>query len=364
MTESQPQLIARPADPQQRRFVLLLLGLLLVAFTFTISDLIPGVIAGMILWVFTVPIFHWWKRRTRNRDQLAAGLSILTTIAFIIVPLTAIGLIMLSDAAMLADRAQAWFEPHRAEFEARLNEITASGRLYIFDYPIEVGDLSARFDEFATWMGQALIGLVQSTAGGLARFAVLLFVTLYTLFFCYLDAARFGEWVRRVLPLTENQSRRLIANFFDTSKATLKAVGIIGVVQGTMGGIAFWICGIPAPFFWTVLMAVASVIPAVGAQIILLPAAILLMLIGKFWLGLGLFLWSWIAIANIDNLLRPVLVKREINLHELLVFLSTIGGIATFGFFGFVIGPVVAALLKSTLAIYAEIYGDQPAESA
>jgi predicted PurR-regulated permease PerM len=353
-----------PNAAHQRRFVLLLLGLLLAAFVFTISSLIPAVAAGLILWVFTESLFEWWKRRVRGREHLAAGLSILTTIAVIIVPLAVVALIMASDATTLVLQGRDWFEPHRPALEARLNEITSSGKLYIFDYPIEIGDLAQRLNDFAAWLGQALLGLLQRMAGSLANLAVLLFVTLYTLFFCYLDGPRFGDWMRRMLPLSDDQSRRLINNFFDTSKATLKAVGIIGAVQGIMGGIAFWICGIPAPFFWTVLMAIASIIPAIGAQIILIPGAILLMLIGKFWFGIGLLAWSLIAIANIDNFLRPLLVKRDINLHELLVFLSTIGGLTAFGFFGFVIGPVVAALLKATLAIYAEIYRERPADRA
>ncbi|RPH93750.1 AI-2E family transporter, partial [candidate division KSB1 bacterium] len=87
------------------------------------------------------------------------------------------------------------------------------------------------------------------------------------------------------------------------------------------------------------------------------PAAIFLIIAGKTWFGIGLLLWSLIVIANIDNILRPYLVRREVNLHELLVFISSMGGIATFGFFGVILGPVIAALLKTSLQIYAESQG-------
>jgi predicted PurR-regulated permease PerM len=103
---------------------------------------------------------------------------------------------------------------------------------------------------------------------------------------------------------------------------------------------------------WAVLMGLASIIPAVGAQIILFPAALLLIFTGHTVSGIGLLLWSWIVIANVDNVLRPILVGKDTNLHPLLVFLSTVGGITYFGFFGFLLGPVIASLLRASLQIY------------
>ncbi len=340
---------------RRRWFILLLLGLLLVVFLYIISDLLLGVIGGALLAGMTNPIHRRLLRATGNRKSTAALMALAVTTLCVIVPLSLIILILVSDASRLAGEARAWFEPHRPVFDATIAEITSGGSLYFFDYEIPVTELTTRLEESAGKISEFLIGLVQKTAGTVARGFLLLAITMYSLFFFYRDGDKFYDWLKSALPLSPDQSERLLSDFFATSRASLKSVGIIGAIQGALGGLAFWFCGIPAPIFWAILMTVASVIPAIGAQIILLPAGILLILVGKTAYGAGLLLWSWIVIANIDQLLRPYLVRRDVDLHELLVFLTTIGGLATFGFFGFLIGPVIAALLKSTFQIYHEV---------
>jgi predicted PurR-regulated permease PerM len=344
-----------PAPPPNRRlFIVLLAGLFLVLFLFMISGLLIGVVGGIILWTITDGIFQRLAKKLRR--GMAATVSLLITLMLFILPIAILVTLMAFDAATFAQRAQQWFEPYRPEIETRVQEFMRGGSLYVFDYRITAADVMERLDKASGQITGFLLGLVQKTAGGVAQGILQIFVALYTLFFLYLDGAIFLEWLKKLLPVTKPQADRLFDEFLGTCKASLKTLIVIGLVQGTMGGVAFWICGIPAPFFWTMLMAAASVIPAVGAQIILVPAAILMMIVGKVGYGVGLLLWSLIVVANIDNFLRPYLVKREINLHQLLVFLGTLGGIATFGFFGVILGPVIAALLKTSLQIYGDLY--------
>jgi len=347
---------ANPLQQHRRRFVIILVVVLLAVFLYMVSDLLLGVIGGLLLWGMTRGVFNRLVRWTRGRQGLSAGLSLLATLIFLIVPVGLILFFMAADAASLAQKAGKWLEPYGPVIEQKLGEIGEAGKIEILDYEIQIEDLTKKLEEVAGTVANFLLKLIQRTAGGIANTILLIFVMLYTLFFCYLDGPDFLQWLKRIIPLSPEQSERVLSDFFTTSFTTLRTLGIIGVVQGTLGGVAFWVCGIPSPFFWTVVMALASVIPAVGAQIILIPAAVLLMLIGKFWYGLGLFLWAWIVIANVDNILRPYLVKRAINLHEIVVFLSTIGGITVFGFFGFLIGPVIAALLKASLQMYEEMF--------
>lgn len=345
------------AQSHRRRFALVLVIVLLVLFFRMIGSLLLGVIVGLLLWVMTRRVYNFFLRLTRNRQGISAGLSLLTTIVLVIAPITLILMVMISDAASFARQVGVWIDSYRPQVEETLARINLEGKFDLLGFEIQLADLSDKLQEFAGSVVQFLLMILQKTAGGIASAVLLLFLALYTLFFCYLRGQQFLDWLKRMLPLSHEQSERLFSDFFATSKATLKTLGVIGAVQGSLGGLGFWVCGIPSPFFWTVLMALASVIPAVGAQIIIVPACILLMLIGKFWWGMGLLLFSLVVIANIDNLLRPYLIEKEINLHEIIVFLSTIGGIAMFGFFGFLIGPVIASLLKASIQIYAEVFG-------
>jgi predicted PurR-regulated permease PerM len=319
-----------------------------------ISTLIVGVIGGILLWAMTAGVYEWFLKRVHGKRTAAAALAMVSTMLVIVVPITLLVALMAADASTLADRASKWFEPYRPQLQEQLDRISQGRAIELFGYQITMQQVVQKVEAASGQISQFLLMLIQKTADGVARAALLLFVTLYTLFFFYLDGDAFVKWLKCILPLPHHQSQRLLDDFFATSRATLKTVVVLGAVQGTLGGFGFWVCGIPAPFFWTGLIAIASVIPAVGCHIVTVPVAILLMVSGKLWYGIGLAAWSLIVIANIDNFLRPWLVKRDVDLHQLLVFLGTIGGIATFGFFGVIIGPVIAALLKSILDIYQE----------
>jgi predicted PurR-regulated permease PerM len=137
--------------------------------------------------------------------------------------------------------------------------------------------------------------------------------------------------------------------FFSTSfKGTL----LIGVLKGGLGALTFWIFGISSPVLWGVVMVILSVIPMVGAWLVMYPAAIIMMMAGQIWQGIAVFLIAAIIIGNIDNVLMPRLVGREAGMHDLLIFFSTLGGIYVFGLMGFIAGPLLAALFVTILDIY------------
>jgi predicted PurR-regulated permease PerM len=346
-----------------KHFALLLLGVLLVVFLRMVADLLLGVLLGVILAAMTHWVFEWFVRITKGRRKIAAGLAVLANILFVVVPLGLLAMLMVSDALKLANQAGEWFKPYQPQLQATFDRIAYGGKVDLFGYELEVGNLVDKLQQSIGSIAKFLVMLLQKTVGGLASGILLVFVALYTLYFTYLDGEKFWEWLKGILPLKSEQSDRLRQDFSATSSATIKTLGVIGLLQGAMGGLAFLICGIPGVLFWTILMAIASVIPLVGAQIILFPAAVILILMGELWYGIGLFLWSWIAIANIDNFLRPILIGKQTQLHEVIVFLSTVGGIAMFGFFGFLLGPVIAALLKVSFQIYAEAFPKKNAET-
>ena len=110
--------------------------------------------------------------------------------------------------------------------------------------------------------------------------------------------------------------------------------------------------GIQGAVFWGTVMAVLSIIPAVGSGLVWVPAAVYLMVKGQLAAGIGLAVWCLVVVGSVDNVLRPVLVGRDTKMPDLLILLSTLGGLSLFGLVGFVIGPVVAALFLSVWEIY------------
>jgi predicted PurR-regulated permease PerM len=172
------------------------------------------------------------------------------------------------------------------------------------------------------------------------------------MFYFFRDGDRLIERLKYLSPLAEEYEDALIKRFISVSKATIKGTLLIGLLKGSLGALTFWIFGVGSPILWGMVMTILSVIPMVGAWLVMYPAAIIMIIIGQVWQGITLFLIAALIIGNIDNVLTPRLVGREAGMHDLLIFFSTIGGISMFGVMGFIVGPVIAALFLTILDIY------------
>ena len=202
-----------------------------------------------------------------------------------------------------------------------------------------------------------LTALTQNTLGLLVKFAIM----LYTLFFFIRDGDKFPGMAMRILPLGMGREKLLYDRFFVTARSTLKVTLIIGGIQGALGGIVFFITGIEGALIWGLLMILMAVVPVVGCSIIWGPAGILMLLTGHIWEGILILAFGVLVISTIDNLLRPVLIGKDVEMHPLLIFLSTLGGIVVFGFSGFVIGPIIASMLLAIWEMYDEFFRKDPA---
>jgi predicted PurR-regulated permease PerM len=186
------------------------------------------------------------------------------------------------------------------------------------------------------------------------EFVVNLFVMIYLLFFLLRDGNALAASAARVLPLEERHTRRLLAEFAAVVRATVKGNVVVALVQGTLGGLAFSVLGIKGALLWGAVMALLSLLPAVGAALVWGPVAVYLLSTGSIWPALGLTAWGVLVIGLVDNLLRPILVGKQTRLPDYLVLIATLGGLAVFGLNGFVIGPVIAAMFLATWEIFAE----------
>jgi predicted PurR-regulated permease PerM len=314
---------------------------------------------GVVLWSLSEPIFERMVRFTRGHRTLAAGLTVLGTVLLIVLPLALLLTVVVFDAGNLVQAMNKWLEPHRPEIEQRVRELARGDMFRMLGMDLNIQDVMSRLEQFGTRAAGILIALSERAVNGVLEIVVTVFIMLYTQFFFCRGGQSFLRWLAGMIPLAPEQSNALFEDFFATARATLKTFVVIGAIQGGLGGLAFWVIGIPAPLFWTIVMAFASAIPSVGAQLILVPVSIVLIAIGNTWAGIGLLAWSIGVISMVDNLARPYVVGRDVNLHEVLVLVSTLGGIETFGILGLVIGPVIAALLQASLRIYREIYAQQ-----
>jgi predicted PurR-regulated permease PerM len=160
------------------------------------------------------------------------------------------------------------------------------------------------------------------------------------------------------LPLKHDEEQMMLDRFISVTRATLKGTLIIGLLQGTLAGIGFWVVGIDSVVFWGTIMVVLSIIPVIGSSLIWIPAVILLAASGAFVKAIGLAVYCGLIVGSLDNVLRPMLVGKDTKMHEMFILLGTLGGIGMFGIIGFIIGPIIAALFVTIWDLYGETFKD------
>jgi predicted PurR-regulated permease PerM len=168
------------------------------------------------------------------------------------------------------------------------------------------------------------------------------------------------------LPLRDDEKSLMTDRFTSVTRATIKGTIVIGIIQGSLSGLAFWIVGIPAVLFWTVLMIVLSILPLLGGMLVWVPATLILFATGEIWEAIVLVIFCGLIAGSVDNVLRPRLVGRDTKMHDLMILFSTLGGIIAFGPVGFIVGPVLAGLFVTSWEIFAVAFrndlgnGSQP----
>lgn len=348
----------RPPDGGALRFrqaflLLLVAGIsllfLLVVRRFLLAVLLAAVFAGM-----AYPLYRWLLARVRRRKAIAALATILVLLLGVALPLAGFLAMVAAEAVQVSEGAGEWLQGQAGrvdELRRWADRVPFLGRVLP-----ESGELVEQMRGIAVGTGSVLVGRVAAATRSTLAFFLQLFVLLYAMFFFLLDGPGILRKILYYIPLAPAEEEALLERFVSVTRATLKGSLLIGAIQGAAAGLAFWVAGVPGPAFWGTVMVVLSVIPAVGAALVWVPAVIYLFFVGKVAAAIGLLVWCALVVSTIDNFLRPRLVGRDARMSDLLILLSTLGGIFVFGAVGFIIGPIVAALFVTIWHIYGETF--------
>jgi len=201
-------------------------------------------------------------------------------------------------------------------------------------------------------VGSVMIGVAKKTYQGTSQFLFMTFVMFFSLYYFFKDGDKMIKKIMTLSPLKDSQEQKLLEKFVEISRATLKGSLVIAIIQGLAMGALFALAGVKSATLWGIITVVLSLIPMLGVVLVWLPVGIVMILMGYALQGIAILVVGGVVISSIDNLLRPKLVGDDSSLHPLLVFLSTLGGLAVFGIAGFLIGPVIMVLFITLLEIY------------
>jgi predicted PurR-regulated permease PerM len=238
-------------------------------------------------------------------------------------------------------------------FEAQLQRVPGLNRLYPYRE-----EIVARAGDIVNAIGGFLVASLSETTRLTVSFVFHFFILLYTMFFFLVDGPGMLVTISGYLPLRGSDTERVKERFVSITRATVKGTIVIGIIQGGLSGIAFWLVGIPDALFWTVIMIVLSILPLVGGALVWVPASLILAATGHVWQALLLAAFCALIVGSVDNVLRPRLVGQDTKMHDLVILFSTLGGIMVFGPLGFILGPILAGVFVTTWQLFGVAYHD------
>ena len=274
-------------------------------------------------------------------------------------PISAFIGVVVKQAIGISNDAIPWVQEHLGSATAfNAHDWLVQRFPSLADYVPEQEQITDSAAKIAKAAGAFLVAGATQLTAGTATFLLNLFVMLYAMFFFLRDGRRILEKIFYYVPLDHEDEARLLERLTSVTRATIKGTLVIGIIQGALAGIGFWVAGLDGAAFWGTIMAVLSVVPGIGAALIWVPAVIYLFIVGNTLTAFLLLAWCAAVVGTIDNILRPRLVGKDAKMPDLLILIGTLGGLFLFGPIGFIVGPLVCGLFLTVWDIYGSTFKD------
>ncbi len=350
----------------RRVFLLVLLAAALYFVGRVLAPFFPALAWAAILATIFFPFYKWILRYIRNRE-LAGALTSFFLLVAIVLPVLFFAFLMVKESVRAYGVVANIVVSGLPAKVAALQNSSAYQAV-----TRELGLMGVKKTDLGTAVARAFSAgsrfLIEHSAlfvSGFMTFVLQLFVMLLALYHFFLRGPQILRELRTLIPLRSEYEEQIIQKFKDVVHATFTGSLAVAVVQGALGGLGFLIFGVPSPVVWGAAMGLVSLVPVVGTALVWGPVVIFYLLSGSILKGLLMLLVFGGAVGSVDNILRPILVRRGLEISTFWVFISIIGGLGVFGFLGFVLGPLVFVILVVLIEAYkVEFRGEGPEETA
>jgi predicted PurR-regulated permease PerM len=341
----------------------------LLAYTFTLlmcyllftilAPFLTTMVWASAIGIISCPLYEKLLVRCRNRDTLTALLMTTLVVLALVIPL--VGLIF--TLARETTQAYQYLESATSgSFGIAMESILRHPLIAPWLEKIRPLTGSLNLDSSGILLPAIKkgIGSLLNYSTGIVTnffgFLIKLVLMLITLFFIYRDGRHFMQRFWLVVGIKEKLRATIAATTTRVLGAVMYGILLTCLVQGILGGLGFWVIGLPSPLLFGVLMTICAPIPLVGTALIWLPGALYLLAQGKTLHGVLLIVWGLAIVSSIDNVIRPLFISGKAKLPILVVVFGVLGGLLAFGLTGVVAGPVIVALFL----VFFEDYREKP----
>jgi len=337
-----------------RLFILLLLcSLCMLLLIF--STYLSAIILGMLIASVSYPLHQFLKKTLRNKSRIAAALMTFFILFILVIPVGWFVDTLSREAFDFYNRTKtAVSKMEIQQFIESDNPWAARLRKAVNSMGFQINH--EMLNQVATFLGKD-VGLfvykqLSSVASNLVSFLVHFFLMMTTIYFLFRDGEKLQGYIIQLLPMPGPQVEKVAGKFHEMARAIIIGNGLSGIIQGIMGGLGFFLFGMPSPFLWGTVIAVTAFLPIIGAGIVFIPAGLILLIQGNTGIALGYLIYNIIYSAATEYLFKPRFIGKGMSMNPLLVFLGILGGMKLFGVIGIIYGPLIITVFLTMAEIY------------
>ncbi len=311
--------------------------IIILASLYMVRHYLIAVISAMLLTYIFYPLYKGIKKIIIN-ENISSLLTSLMILIIILIPTIFAGNALVNESIQVFNKVK---NIDFSNFEEKLSRY--------FDERIELDEYLKDFlNKFSLLIARETSDFLIT----LPRRALSFFIMLFIMFYLFKQGKDLIYKIESHLPLKESHRNHLSTRFNNVVYASLYGLVVTAVVQGAVGTLGLWVFGVSSPILWGVVMTILAMLPFVGAFLVWFPASISKIFSGDLFNGFGLLIYGLLIISTIDNIIRPKIIGSKGKIHPVLVLLGVVGGLKVFGVLGFIIGPLILAILTVFLDLY------------
>ena len=317
-------------------FVIFLLLILYISFLI-VKPLLPYIVLAFVLGSAMYPLTKGFNQRIKNKT-IVAFIMILLVLVILILPLS-------YTVGNLINQASGVYKSFDPQIIDKISD-------YLSGVSGKEVDVNAYLIKSISEIRNYIISSIPEFIESISGMVLGLFVMFFTLFYIVRDGETIKKSLSDLVPLNDEYKTRLIEDIDKVTRGVINGQVLTAVIQGIVGGLGFFIFGVPNPIFWGFIMVILAIIPLLGTAMIWVPAGIIELMSGNYVSGVGILLFGAIIVGNLDNLLRPRLISGKTKVHPVVILIGFLGGLKLMGIIGFIVGPVILAILLTLIRFY------------
>ncbi len=349
---------------KQNRFslfhILLFCSLVLILWLFWAY--VSSIVLALLIASVFYPIYFWVKKLFKEREVLASLTICLFILLVLIMPVWWFFGTLSNEAFDFYNKTRDAVSLKQIQQAVEGDSIWAKrfrkiGEMTGLDFTPETIEKLAR--SIGKKVGFFLYNQISSTASNLFSFLIHFFLMMLTIYYLFRDGIRLKNYLVQLVPVPKEQLEKVVTKFQEMGRAIIVGNGLSGIIQGIIGGFGFFFFGFSSPFLWGTIIAFMAFLPIIGASVIFIPAAIILIVQGNVGTGIGFLIYNVCYSSIMEYLIKPRMIGKGMQMNSLLVFIGIIGGIKLFGILGIIYGPLIITIFLTLAEIYRLEYKEQ-----